>query len=30
MVPLALTVGTFGATWWYVVIYNAPAAQTRP
>jgi len=25
-VPLALTVGTFGATWWYVVIYNAPAA----
>ncbi|MBI2527588.1 MAG: TRAP transporter large permease subunit [Candidatus Rokubacteria bacterium] len=27
-VPLALTVGTFGATWWYVVIYNAPAAAT--
>jgi len=26
MVPLALTVGTFGATWWYVVIYNAPTA----
>jgi TRAP-type mannitol/chloroaromatic compound transport system permease large subunit len=25
-VPLALTVGTLGATWWYVVIYNAPAA----
>jgi TRAP-type mannitol/chloroaromatic compound transport system permease large subunit len=24
-VPLLLTVGTFGATWWYVVIYNAPA-----
>src|SRR3989449_310673 len=23
-VPLLLTVGTFGATWWYVVIYNAP------
>ena len=28
MVPLALTVGTFAATWWYVVIYNAPTAQT--
>ena len=28
MVPLALTAGTFAATWWYVVIYNAPAAQT--
>ena len=25
-VPLLLTVGTFGATWWYVVIYNAPEA----
>jgi TRAP-type mannitol/chloroaromatic compound transport system permease large subunit len=24
-VPLLLTVGTFAATWWYVVIYNAPA-----
>ena len=23
-VPIALTVATFGATWWYVVIYNAP------
>jgi TRAP-type mannitol/chloroaromatic compound transport system permease large subunit len=23
-VPVLLTVGTFGATWWYVVIYNAP------
>jgi TRAP-type mannitol/chloroaromatic compound transport system permease large subunit len=23
-VPLLLTVGTFGATWWYVVIHNAP------
>jgi TRAP-type mannitol/chloroaromatic compound transport system permease large subunit len=23
-VPLMLTVGTFAATWWYVVIYNAP------
>jgi len=28
MVPAALTVATFGATWWYVIIYNAPAAQT--
>ena len=28
MVPLALTAGTFAATWWYVVIYNAPTAQT--
>ena len=26
MVPVALTAGTFGATWWYVVVYNAPAA----
>ncbi len=25
-VPLLLTVGTFGTTWWYVVIYNAPEA----
>ena len=25
MVPLALTVATFGAVWWYVTIYNAPA-----
>jgi TRAP-type mannitol/chloroaromatic compound transport system permease large subunit len=25
-VPVMLTVGTFTATWWYVVIYNAPAA----
>ncbi|HEV8585751.1 MAG TPA: TRAP transporter large permease subunit, partial [Methylomirabilota bacterium] len=23
-VPIILTVGTFGATWWYVVVYNAP------
>jgi len=28
MVPVMLTVGTFGATWWYVVIYNAPEAAT--
>jgi TRAP-type mannitol/chloroaromatic compound transport system permease large subunit len=27
-VPVLLTVGTFGATWWYVVIYNAPEAAT--
>jgi TRAP-type mannitol/chloroaromatic compound transport system permease large subunit len=23
-----LTVGTFGTTWWYVVVYNAPTAET--
>ena len=23
-VPVALTAGTLGATWWYVVVYNAP------
>jgi TRAP-type mannitol/chloroaromatic compound transport system permease large subunit len=28
MVPLALTVGTFGTGWWYITIYNAPAAAT--
>ena len=27
-VPLLLTVGTFAATWWYVVIYNAPEVAT--
>ncbi len=26
IVPIALTVATFGATWWYVVVYNAPEA----
>ncbi len=26
MVPAMLTVATFGATWWYVVVYNAPTA----
>ena len=25
-VPLILTVGTFAAAWWYVVVYNAPEA----
>ena len=25
MVPLVLTVASFGAAWWYVTIYNAPA-----
>jgi TRAP-type mannitol/chloroaromatic compound transport system permease large subunit len=25
-VPVFLTVGTFAATWWYVVVYNAPEA----
>ncbi len=29
LVPIALTLGTFAGTWWYVVVYNAaPAAQT--
>ncbi|PYN18641.1 MAG: C4-dicarboxylate ABC transporter, partial [Candidatus Rokuibacteriota bacterium] len=27
-VPLLLTGGTFVATWWYVVVYNAPEAVT--
>src|SRR2546425_4125825 len=27
-VPVVLTVGTFGLTWWYVVIYNAQPATT--
>src|SRR4029450_4547890 len=27
-VPLILTVGTFAAAWWYVVVYNAPEAAT--
>jgi len=27
-VPIMLTFGTFAATWWYVVIYNAPEATT--
>jgi TRAP-type mannitol/chloroaromatic compound transport system permease large subunit len=27
-VPVALTVATFGATWWYVLSYNAPAVTT--
>src|SRR5439155_3117594 len=33
-VPVVLTFGTFAATWWYVVIYNAPevvvTAPARP
>jgi TRAP-type mannitol/chloroaromatic compound transport system permease large subunit len=28
MVPLVLTVVTFGTAWWYVSIYNAPAVAT--
>ena len=28
MVPLALTVGFLGTSWWYVVVYNAPAAKS--
>src|SRR5437773_914573 len=27
-VPLMLTVGTFAATWWYVIVYTAPEAAT--
>jgi TRAP-type mannitol/chloroaromatic compound transport system permease large subunit len=27
-VPIFMTVGTFAATWWYVVVYNAPDAVT--
>src|SRR5262249_28970144 len=27
-VPILLTFGTFAATWWYVVIYNAPVTVT--
>jgi TRAP-type mannitol/chloroaromatic compound transport system permease large subunit len=26
MVPVALIAGTFGMTWWYVIVYNAPAS----
>jgi len=26
LVPIALTLATFGTTWWYVVVYNAPEA----
>jgi TRAP-type mannitol/chloroaromatic compound transport system permease large subunit len=30
-VPVMLTGGTFGATWWYVIVYNAPeAVVARP
>jgi TRAP-type mannitol/chloroaromatic compound transport system permease large subunit len=28
LVPVALTVATFGTAWWYVVIYNAPETVT--
>jgi TRAP-type mannitol/chloroaromatic compound transport system permease large subunit len=28
LVPIMLTLGTFAATWWYVVIYNAPEVTT--
>jgi TRAP-type mannitol/chloroaromatic compound transport system permease large subunit len=27
-VPVMLTVATFGGTWWYVVVYNAPEVTT--
>jgi TRAP-type mannitol/chloroaromatic compound transport system permease large subunit len=30
MVPLALTVGSLGTAWWYVVIYNAPVVAKSP
>jgi len=30
MVPVALVAGTFALTWWYVVVYNAPAAAVAP
>jgi TRAP-type mannitol/chloroaromatic compound transport system permease large subunit len=30
VVPLALTAGTLGAAWWYVVVYNAPAVVKTP
>ena len=29
-VPLMLTVGTFAAAWWYVVVYNAPDVVAAP
>jgi TRAP-type mannitol/chloroaromatic compound transport system permease large subunit len=30
MVPLALTAGSLGTAWWYVVIYNAPVVAKSP
>ncbi len=30
LVPLMLTIAVLGATWWYVTIYNAPAAVAAP
>jgi TRAP-type mannitol/chloroaromatic compound transport system permease large subunit len=30
LVPLTLTIAIFGTAWWYVVIYNAPAAASAP
>jgi TRAP-type mannitol/chloroaromatic compound transport system permease large subunit len=31
MVPIVLTAGTFGLTWWYVVVYNAaPTTAATP
>jgi TRAP-type mannitol/chloroaromatic compound transport system permease large subunit len=30
LVPLTLTIAIFGTAWWYVVIYNAPAAARAP
>jgi TRAP-type mannitol/chloroaromatic compound transport system permease large subunit len=28
VVPVLMTVATFGVTWWYVVVYNAPEVAT--
>jgi TRAP-type mannitol/chloroaromatic compound transport system permease large subunit len=28
VVPVLMTAATFGATWWYVVVYNAPEVAT--
>jgi TRAP-type mannitol/chloroaromatic compound transport system permease large subunit len=30
MVPLALTIGSLGTAWWYVVVYNAPVVAQSP
>ena len=30
MVPLALTGGSLGTAWWYVVVYNAPVVAKAP
>jgi TRAP-type mannitol/chloroaromatic compound transport system permease large subunit len=30
MVPLALTAGSLGTAWWYIVVYNAPVVAKSP